>query len=170
MAKSSETTDSVPAPVSPDDGGIETAMPGEVLDFDWSTVSYDDAIKAFEDDIVEADAETMGDGFVKLPSKEQLIGKPFLIVRGTFTPGIGKRGEKVTLRVITASNERYFFSDGSTGIYTQLRKLVPAPTQTFGNVKCQKGLRASRFHWDNEQQRVTKDGEPNAATYYIDVS
>lgn len=146
------------------------AVSGELQEIDWATLSYDDAQKLFEGQMVDADAETMGDGFVKLPHKDQLVGKAFLIVRGTFTPGIGKHGEKVTLRVITADNLRYFFSDGSTGIYKQLRKLVPEPTQTFGQVKCPKGLRASRFHWDEATQRVTKDGEPNAATYYIDVS
>ena len=146
------------------------AVSGEIQEIDWATLSYDDANRLFEGQMVEADAETMGDGFVKLPHKDQLVGRPFMIVRGTFTPGIGKHGEKVTLRVITADNHRYFFSDGSTGVYKQLRKLVPEPTQTFGQVRCPKGLRASRFHWDEALQQVTKDGEPNAATYYIDVS
>ena len=137
---------------------------------DWSTLTYDDAVAMFSDDMVTADADPMGDGFEKLPSKDILCGVPFYIVRGTFTKGIGKHGEKVTLRIITKTGQRYFFSDGSTGIYSQLRKLVPAPTQSFESVNVPKGLRASRFHWDEATKSVTKDGEPNAATYYLDVS
>lgn len=158
MAKTTEDTDALEPAV----------LTGELQEIDWASMDYETALKLFEEDIVDADAETMGDGFVKLPTKEQLIGVPFLIVRGTFTPGIGKRGEKVTVRVITKDKRKFFFSDGSTGIYSQLRKLTA--NQTFGNVNCPKGLRASRFHWDEKTQQVTRDGEPNAATYYIDVS
>jgi hypothetical protein len=153
-----------------DEQTIVTPAVTDITELDWSEITFDEAMRVFEGDMVEADAETMGDGFVKLPTKDQLIGVPFFIVRGTFTPGIGPKGEKVTLRVITDKNLKFFFSDGSAGIYTQLRKLCPAPTNTFRSVKCPKGLRASRFHWDEKLQRVTKDGEPNAATYYIDVS
>lgn len=153
------------------------AVTGPVSEIDWSTLSYDDAVRLYEENAISADSETMGDGFVKLPNKDQLVGRRFLIVRGTFTPGIGKYGEKVTLRVIVkgiksdgSDDQRFFFSDGSTGIYKQLRKLVPPPTNTFGQVVCPKGLRVSRFHWDEKLQRVTRDGEPNAGTHYIDVS
>lgn len=160
MAKHTATT-------TPDETPL---LPAEIIpETDWSQMSYADALATFSDDIVAADSETMGDGFEKLPSKDLLIGVPFLIVRGTFTPGIGKRKEKVTVRIVTSENKRYFFSDGSAGIYSQLRKLVPE-LQSFGQVHAVKGLRASRFHWDEQAQMVTKDGPPNAATYYIDVA
>lgn len=166
MAKSTASSQSAHAT----DLDTGTNVPAELGEVDWSDMSYEQALKLFQDDMVSADAETMGDGFTKLRTKDQLIGQPFFIVRGTFTPGIGKKGQKVTLRVVTQDGGRFFFSDGSEGIYSQLRKLVPPPTTSFTNVNCPKGLRASRFHWDEAAQRVTKDGEPNAATYYIDVS
>jgi len=136
----------------------------------WSEMSYKEALRATEDTMLNADAESMGDGFTKLQSKDQLVGKAFFIVRGRFTTGIGKYGEKVTVRIITVNDERYYFSDGSEGIYKQLRTLVPEDSDAFGEVNCPKGLRASRFHWDSERGMVTKEGEPNAVTYYIDVS
>lgn len=140
----------------------------EYPDIDWSAMSYTDAMAAVKDTVLEANADNMGDGFARLSTKDHLIGKAFLIVRGKFSDGIGKKGRKVTLRVITSDNQRFYFSDGSEGIYEQLRRLVPEELDDFGQVHCPKGLRASRFHWDDKLQRVTKDGEPNAATYYID--
>jgi hypothetical protein len=146
-------------------------LPAEVLpDIDWSNMSYSEAMAAVKDTVLEADADTMGDGFKKLSTKDHLIGKPFLIVRGKFSPGVGKKGMKVTLRIITADNQRFYFSDGSDGIYEQLRRVVPEGMDTFGEVHCPKGLRASRYHWDESKKMVTKEGEPNAATYYIDFS
>lgn len=163
MAKNAPNTESL------DDSTIGGVPAPTVPETDWSVMDYEAALAMFEGQTVTADAETMGDGFVKLIDKKQLVGVPFFIVKGTFTEGVGKFGEKVTIRVITKDKRKFFFSDGSTGIYSQLRKLVPE-ARTFGGVECPKGLRESAFHWDDKLKQITKDGEPNSSTFYIDVS
>lgn len=132
-----------------------TYSPDDLRDLE----SFDDFLnKALEDGMPRANAEDVwGDGFQQI-DKEELIGVPFVIVSWTFSKSKKfSNAEFVTVRVVTQDNRKLFFTDGSTGIYKQLKN-IPQP----GVLLCEYGLRKSEYDYKDEKGKVTR-----ARTYYF---
>lgn len=129
--------------------------------------SFDDALKLLqetygEESIVIA-SDALGDGFKMLNSddKHKLVGEGLIFVNWDFA--MGKHGEYVYARVVTADNKKYVIIDGSHGIYAQL-KALSANKGVFNGLYVANGLRRSDY--DKEI-----DGKMSqATTYYLDTS
>jgi len=106
------------------------------------------------------------DDYQKLDDKSQLINVPFFINRWWFTEG--DMGEFAVLRCVTqrpvrtgaGETDKVVLSDGSTGIYKQLRE-VTKKTQKTAALMVRHGLRVSQYTAD------TETGPKMAETYYL---
>jgi hypothetical protein len=106
------------------------------------------------------------DDYQKLDDKHQLVNKPFIINRFWFTEG--DMGEFVVARcllrdkVLTPAGEtdKVILTDGSTGIFKQLRE-VAKKTQRTTNIVVRHGLRVSQYTAD------TDSGPKMAETFYL---
>ena len=102
--------------------------------------------------------------------KEKLVNVPFFVVAWTISdPADMEYGQQyVVVRGITRMHQRFRFTDGSTGIYAQLRRLTAqrlkredaAPYANSGLV-CENGLTKSEYT-KNVNGQATR-----ATTYYI---
>jgi hypothetical protein len=125
--------------------------------------SWEEAERAFQQ---SPDSFTILDDFVKLDLKEQLVNIPFVISSCWFS--LGDQGDYVTMKCVvsrpimtpTGPTQKVVVTDGSTGIYQQIRKLVTSTGQTK-NIMVRNGLRVSRYTVD------TEEGEKNAETFYL---
>lgn len=118
--------------------------------------------------------ETMldyGHGFSLLKDKEQLVGKPFVIVQWAFWESkrfIGK--SFVAMFLFTKSGEKYIVCDGSTGIYEQLlmatnsrEKRGATEAEAHSGLPCMEGLSMSEYDYvDPNTGEVTR-----ARTFYL---
>lgn len=97
----------------------------------------------------------LGDGADFIKDKNLLVGVPFLILDWHFIVDEKTQREYVNVLVMNGQGEKARFNDGSTGIYSQLKKV----TEEYGKVaiSCKFGLRKSEYD---------KDGQP-ATTYYL---
>lgn len=106
-----------------------------------------------------------GDGFLPLSDKDKLINVPFVIVDGHFPKSSkGKKETYVLLRVITIANDRWFFSDGSTGIYEQCIEVVEKVGRLAGAL-VRGGLVKSGYDYVDEAGNTTE-----ASTYYFNTA
>lgn len=108
-------------------------------------------------------------GEYELVDKSDLIATPFVIV-GVNLNETDLTNDEVyaNVRCITKDGAKVCFNDGSTGVYTQLKRVLnnqpePKPILVKG------GLRVSVFHWDPKTQSIT-EGTPNAKVYYLSSS
>lgn len=116
-------------------------------------------VKEYYGDVVES-SELPGNEFVQV-KKEELIGKQFLILQYGFdTSEEYSNQEYAWVRAILENNTRVYFSDGSTGVYAQLRKFYDE-TERDGGMLCRRGLRKSTYKVDVEGK------ETSATTFYI---
>lgn len=117
--------------------------------------SFKDALEATSNvygNVLEA-GEILGNGFHKI-DKKHLVGVGFIIVDYKFQ--IGEFGEDyVFVQVVTVTDKKVFFTDGSTGIREQLRVLQGLGIR--GGVLVPNGLAVSEYEYE---------GKP-AVTYYL---
>lgn len=112
------------------------------------------------------DAVQAIDDFVKLDDKRQLLGLPFLISRFWFS--LGDVSDYATMRcllsrpILTPEGEtdRVVITDGSKGIYEQLRELSLSSGR-MTNLVVRHGLRVSEYTID------TDEGTKAAKTFYL---
>jgi len=137
-------------------GGYGDAM-------DLSDLDYDQAL---------AEAGTYEDDY-PLVDEADLIGVPFVIVGVQLNDtDLNVTGVYVNVRCRylggEQAGEKFSFNDGSTGVYAQLLRIAgtmpePRPIKVAG------GLRVSTYHY-SPLHGVTKEGTPNAATFYLNSS
>lgn len=132
--------------------------------------SYDDALALFESVTEISDAsEDLADEWPEI-DKDRLVNVPFLIVAFTISSAEDSEygSQYVVVRGITATNQRFRFTDGSTGVFRQLVRLWktrsenPA-TAPFANValKCPNGLTRSEYN------KIVDGKNTRAVTHYI---
>jgi hypothetical protein len=133
--------------------------------------TYGEALINASGEIVIPEApEEIGDGFSITKDKDQFLTIRLLIVNYQFSigdyetdAGNGEKGEFVTVWVISARG-KHKFSDGSSGIYKQLREYYDRTGRLY--LAAPNGLRKSEYTYEDPQ---THKKTP-AATYYIDTS
>lgn len=118
-------------------------------------------------DVLDA-AEEIGSGFTKLENKNRLVGLTFLIVTYTFSDGDfrdenGFLQKFVSVRIVTRTGEKLWFTDGGTGIYRQLEDLSVRSGRN-GGVLVTDGLRVSEYTWIDD-----KGNEQPGVTHYLNV-
>lgn len=123
----------------------------------------------FDDLLQEAEVAKSDVTVLNQDDKDQLIGKPFIIV--SVKVNQGNFGPFVTLTCLGKGNEKFVINDGSTGIADQMADLV----RRFGPEKpiyVPNGLRRSDYFVDNDTQAISKDPRPNSfkqSTYYLAI-
>jgi hypothetical protein len=127
-------------------------------------------VESFDEvrELIEADPSSVAvvDDYQKLDDKSQLVNVAFFINRWWFTEG--DMGDFAVMRcvvsrpVLTPAGEtdKVVVTDGSTGIFAQLRKFTQK-TQRTGNLLVRHGLRVSQYTAD------TESGPKMAETYYL---
>lgn len=146
-------------------------------------LSYDEraAIRTMDDALALLGAKTLadidsaadyGDGFIQA-DKADLCGVPLILLEWSFSVSDdyfddqGNPAAYVVARGITAANVRFWFTDGSTGVCAQLRRITESREAAGDFENSQIGLRVngglvkSRF-------TTTKDGEKvKGVVYYL---
>jgi hypothetical protein len=118
-------------------------------------------------DVLDA-ADEIGSGFVKLENKDRLVDTEFVILsysmsEGDFRDTDGFLQHFVSARIVTRAGEKFFFTDGGTGIYRQLEDLAVRSGRT-GGIHVKNGLRRSEYTW------VDKNGNDQpGVTHYLNV-
>jgi hypothetical protein len=135
------------------------------------------AVKSFEDalqlvtatigDVLDATDE-IGSGFAQLDNKDRLVDTAFVILSfsindGDFRDAEGFLQKFVSVRVVTRSGDKYWFTDGSTGIARQLRDYVEMGGRKAG-LLVKQGLRKSEYTFTD-----ANGNEQPATTYYLNV-
>jgi hypothetical protein len=117
--------------------------------------------------------EELGTGFGLLESddKARLIGVPCLFVEWRFNPGA--YGEPFVsagvIAKIPGGIARYIVNDGSTGIRDQLQSFTER-TGKRGGLYSAKGLRRSDYTKMIWNDKLQKEVETPATTFYIDTA
>lgn len=119
---------------------------------------------------ISSGSELLGNEFEQEKDKDALLGVPFAIleygfsVSNEFRDHDGNFTEFAWIRGIRLDNmNKVAFSDGSTGIYQQLKDFH-ARTGRDGGIVCKRGLRVSR-----DYDFVAADGSSGkGTTYYLD--
>jgi hypothetical protein len=132
--------------------------------------SFEDALKLVTDtvgDVLDA-ADEIGSGFVQIDNKDRLVDTAFVILSfsindGDFRDTEGFLQKFVSVRVVTRSNDKYWFTDGSTGIARQLRDYVEMGGRKAG-LLVKNGLRKSEYTFTD-----SNGNEQPATTYYLNV-
>lgn len=132
--------------------------------------SFEDALKLVTDtvgDILDATDE-IGSGFAQLDNKDRLVDTTFIILSfsindGDFRDAEGFQQKFVSLRVVAQTGEKYWFTDGSTGISRQLRDYVEMGGRKAG-LLVKNGLRKSEYTFTD-----ANGNEQPAKTYYLNV-
>ena len=117
-------------------------------------------------DIADTELST---GFDVVKDKNDLIGRPFLIL--DWSTGMGEKGPFTSVLIITQDNRKLIINDGSTGIHEQLSRLPKLDGNVIG---VHKGLRKSEYdiHDDNGEVIINpKTGRPErGTTFYLDTT
>lgn len=92
--------------------------------------------------------------------KDQLVGKPFLILEWRFNHSEKYDDDFVSCVVMTEDEHLYIVNDGSTGIREQLRGITARTDRQHGLV-CKKGLRRSDYTVEVDDKTIA------SSTYYI---
>lgn len=154
---------------------VDTVLRREVID---APVTFLEAISEAEAfGLSEADYTVVTNVYEPLKKdKDALIGVPFFIRNVRFSQDKTTKKEFVILHVVDERNNRYLVTDGSTGLFTQISRIVEqridagSPTP-YNFILCANGLRKSEFGIDKDGNTVAI-GDPalesKAATYYID--
>jgi hypothetical protein len=145
---SDEATEGAQAPVVPVQAG-------------WHDVTYESAVKMCIQEYgqVVSALDVVGDGFMKM-EKSECVNRQFLIVDYQFHTDADTQREYVTLRCVNPINQKFFFNDGSTGVYQQMKTLYARGIH--GGIICETGLRVSEYVYEND-----KGEKSQARTYYI---
>lgn len=135
-----------------------------------SVTSFDEAVALATQtfgDVLDA-TEEIGSGFTRLENKDRLIDVPFIILsfsmsEGDFRGDDGQLQYFTSLRVVTKSNDKYWFTDGGSGIYRQLEDLAVRSGRT-GGILVEHGLRKSEYTWTDN-----KGNDQPGITHYLNV-
>ena len=133
--------------------------------------SFQDAQRLLEaTGIGIADATTeIGDGFVLLDNKDELLNKPLIILAWLFADG--DFGEKFSvMRIVTADGGKYVVTDGGTGIKAQLESYTQRTGRSAGHF-VERGFRKSEYDTDSEG-KPTQDkskAKGRGTTHYLNV-
>lgn len=133
--------------------------------------SFEDAKRLLMEQGVEMrDAShEIGDGFVMLENKDDLVNKPLIILAWMFTDG--DFGDKYSiLRLVTADGRKLVVTDGGTGIKAQLQEYTER-TGIQQGLFVERGLRKSEYDTDvNGQPTQDKTlATGRGCTYYLNV-
>ena len=131
--------------------------------------SWDEVAELFADPERAAGTVTLDD-YQKLDDKSLLINVPFYVNRWWFTDSdeYGREGSFAVMHCITSrpirmptgDTSKVVVTDGSTGIYAQLRKIT-AKTGQSAKLMVRNGLRVSKYTAD------TDEGPKAAETFYL---
>jgi len=121
--------------------------------------SLSDALQALSDaGVTVKDSTDYGNGFVVVPDKNQLVGKPMVILGAKQT--MGDQGEFTILYVVTEAGEKFVVTDGGAGIHRQISAVLDAGEDPRMIVR--QGLVRSDYEY------VGDDGVGRpATTYYL---
>jgi hypothetical protein len=118
-------------------------------------------------DVADA-TEELGDGFALVKDKDELVGKPMILIEWSFRPG--DFGTFVSIRAMVRESNgtarKVVFNDGSTGIADMLADWTKRHDGRNGGMVVPKGLRVSTYMYEDP-----KDGSKRPAkTFYLDTS
>lgn len=122
--------------------------------------SISDALQALSDaGIPVVDSTELGNGFVVIPDKGNLVGVTFVVMGARQT--IGDQGEFSILYVMTENGDKWVVTDGGSGIHRQIGDVIEA-NGTAAGLLVKGGLVRSDY------QYVGDDGVGRpATTYYL---
>lgn len=114
-----------------------------------------------------ADGVGVVNDFVKLDDKSKLINVPFFARKWWFTDG--DMGEFAVVQCVTerpirtdsGETSKIIITDGSTGVFRQLREYTTRTKGKTSGLLVRNGLRVSQYTAD------TEDGPKLAETYYL---
>jgi hypothetical protein len=129
---------------------VDTAKSVKVSD----VTSWTDAVQAVESTVGVATMAGMDDWGTVIKDKDSLIEEEFLIVEWKFHQG--SFGEYVAALIIFPDSTKAVLTDGSMGIYAQLKGITTETGRTQG-LHAKRGLRRSDYE---------VGGKP-ASTFYI---
>jgi len=139
-----------------------------------NVVSFDEAVQ--ETGLNEAELTYVSSPYVVLTDrqKDRLIGVPFLIRSTRFSTDPKTFRDYAVLYVVTKDNEMYILTDGSTGIFSQVQKIVAdrlaaGHARPLEGILVANGLRVSEYDV-NEDGKPAQPGErvvSTGATYYL---
>jgi hypothetical protein len=128
---------------------------------------------------LEYASDLIGDGFSLVKgddAKRRLVGRPMVVMEWTFHPG-DFGSEFVAARIVTPSDsgaaQKFIVTDGSTGIYKQLREMTDQYGKKGGMI-VHSGFRESSYLFCSVcQQAVNPTHDPAhkvgpASTFYLD--
>ena len=150
-------------------------LEGVITDADLARIgTFADLSKLFAERGIEVDsASAFGTGFVVLKSgdKDKLVNTPFAIVEWRYASSDKfDSAEFVIVELVTYRDEKYIFTDGSTGIFQQL-KLIEEQREAAGSKNPRRGLLVERgLTRSDYQTHNPQTGELiNGTTYYLAV-
>jgi hypothetical protein len=132
--------------------------------------SFESALALLEGNGVTVDtaAVVMPDEFPEIEKKD-LVNVPVMLLTWNISnPERGEfEGQYIVVRGITRAGKRFRFSDGSTGIFQQLRKLTGVRIQQGystpnAGLIVEKGLVKSDYTFTDDKGKPT-----NATTFYL---
>lgn len=141
-----------------------------VIGFD----SFDQVIAHFDNTtgVVEI-GDVAGDGYSITRDKDLLVNVPFILIDWKEITDPSTLRDYATIRVMTSDGRKYRFSDGSTGIYKQLREIRDRMNLTVG-IAVPKGLTKSEFFVSEETKEIVpadfEGPKFKAATFYLNTS
>lgn len=144
-------------------GGSELEIPDAGA---REVTSWDEVAELLGDPATAGDVLILDD-YVKLDDKNQLVNVPFFINRWWFAEG--DMGPFAVVRAVasrkvhtgvTGETDKVIVTDGSTGIYSQLRELTKRTGKT-GPMMIRHGLRVSQYTAE------TESGPKQAETFYL---
>lgn len=163
--------------------------PGTEVTFDNAPKIDDDTLRGLNSfaDVIElaqtklgaeiiSASDVIGDGLTVLngDDKTQLIGLDCVFITWEFH--LGDQGPFVSAIVVAKGAGGVMLktrvNDGSTGIYAQLHDFT-AKTNRQSMLRVAKGLRASRYFFEEGTGTIYKEGGPgrkSATTFYLDTS
>lgn len=133
--------------------------------------SYDDALAILAaHGVTPVDAaEILADEWVAT-AKDDLINRPFIVV--DVKTSWGDFGPFTTCCIVDRDGKKMRFSDGSTGIYEQLKKLNAQYQITGIGLTCHRGLEKSTYtRRDEEGNPLLNDKgvEEKGSTFYFNT-
>lgn len=140
--------------------------------------SFDDVLTLFRDSglVIESSAD-YGAGFTELPDRDKgrLVGVPFVIVEYRFGTSDehfdadGNGRPYVVCLVMTRHQEKYRFTDGGTGIFSQLVRIRDGrvsdgmnPANVYRGIMVPNGLTRSDYKYINDKGETS-----SATTFYL---
>lgn len=145
-------------------------------EYEVAPASFADALAQIGANVSETDAHVIVDAWQKLnQDKDPLVGRPFTIQHVAFMEDPKTHNPYVNLWVVRDDDALFRVTDGSTGIFQQVTKLVEdrlaaGHAYPYDYYIIDNGLTRSDFMIDKNGKAVPDDdptGVSKAATYYL---